>query len=108
MPDSWDWRRYGIVGPPKNQYSCGACWAFAACSALESHYSKTKLLNKYRNFVHDQHSVIDLSEQALIDCSSRNGEPGCDGGFMTDAYKFVTDNGIPEEQYYKYTKNVSF
>ena len=30
VPDSFDWREFGLVTPPEHQLTCGACWAFAA------------------------------------------------------------------------------
>lgn len=70
FPSSLDWRAYGAVTAVKNQGSCGACWAFSAAAALESHYFfKTGQL-------------ISLSEQNLIDCTGPYGNKGCLGGYM--------------------------
>ena len=30
VPDSFDWREFGLVSPPEHQHTCGVCWAFAA------------------------------------------------------------------------------
>lgn len=57
LPASFDWRlRSGVVGPVRDQRSCGSCWTFSALSALESQF-------KIRKNV-----TLDLSEQELVDC----------------------------------------
>lgn len=77
IPDSIDWRTYGVVTSVKNQGSCGSCWAFSSTGAMESVYAiKTgKLYN--------------LSEQELIDCIRFEG---CNGGEMEDAFLYVESN----------------
>ena len=51
-----DWRLKGAVTPVKNQLTCGANWAFASASALESaHFLSSGTLSV-------------LSTQQLIDC----------------------------------------
>ena len=35
-PASWDWREQGVIGPAKNQGSCGAAYAFSTICNLES------------------------------------------------------------------------
>ena len=40
LPPAYDARDEGIVTAPKNQGSCGSCWAFASVGALESHLLK--------------------------------------------------------------------
>jgi C1A family cysteine protease len=68
LPDRVDWRTQGVVGPIKNQGSCGSCWAFSTIDTLESHYA-----------IANNGTKVDLSEQNLVDCvySYRDG---CDGG----------------------------
>lgn len=84
-----DWRKKGVVTPPKNQGSCGSCWAFSTTGALESALAlKTGKLTS-------------LSEQQLVDCSTQNN--GCNGGLMPAADMYIYQYGIQSEESYPYT-----
>jgi len=82
LPEHWDWREQGGVTAARRQGQCGSCWAFAAAGALES-------LAR----IYDGRSV-DLSEQHALDCNP-DGH-GCDGGWMTAAYR-LWQAGAPAE-----------
>jgi C1A family cysteine protease len=84
-----DWTTQGKVSGIKNQGSCGSCWAFSATGVMESWF-----LFKGQS--------VSLSEQQLVDCSRPQGNQGCNGGWPSNALKYVISNGITSEGAYPY------
>ncbi|KAK6149162.1 hypothetical protein DH2020_016687 [Rehmannia glutinosa] len=91
LPSSMDWRKKGAVTPIKDQGQCGSCWAFSAIAATEG-------INQLSTG-----KLISLSEQEIVDCDKTSQDQGCGGGYMEDAFEFITKNkGIAAESTYPY------
>jgi len=94
LPASVDWSALGAVTPVKNQGSCGSCWSFSATGGLEGAY-----FLKYGK-------LLSFSEQELVSCD--NTDSGCNGGWMDNAFAWVTNNGgLTTEDQYPYTSGTT-
>jgi len=89
--DTVNWVTKGAVTPIKNQQQCGSCWAFSAVAGTEG-----------ANFLASG-KLTSLSEQNLVDCSTAQGNQGCNGGLMTQAFDYIEIAGIDSEASYPYT-----
>ncbi|KAJ6897397.1 hypothetical protein NC651_023304 [Populus alba x Populus x berolinensis] len=85
LPEDFDWREKGAVGPVKNQGSCGSCWSFSTTGALEgAHFLATG-------------ELCDPEEPGSCDS-------GCNGGLMNSAFEYTLKaGGLMREEDYPYT-----
>ena len=85
-----DWVAKGAVTPVKDQAQCGSCWAFSTVAGMEGQL-----------FVAEG-KLLSMSEQDLVSCD-KNGDQGCNGGLMDNAFTWIQSNGICSESAYPYT-----
>ena len=84
IPDHVDWRtrnEWSIVTPVRDQGPCRASWAFAAVAALEGQRALFA------------GSLLELSEQQLIDCSADFSNDACRHGSVVQAFKYIESAG---------------
>lgn len=90
LPSSVDWVKDGAVTPVKNQGSCGSCWTFSTSGALEGAWKVAT------------GNLVSLSEQQLVDCSTNDGNSGCNGGSMDAAFTYLESHNFCTESSYPY------
>lgn len=97
VPDSLDWRQLGYRTQPKNQKTCGSCYAFSITSAVEAQvFRRTG-------------KVVPLSVQQIVDCSNRVGNGGCRGGSLMASLKYLkSTKGMMRAVDYPYESEVKF
>ena len=89
-PTSVDWRTKGIVNKVKDQGQCGSCWAFSAVAATEAAWAQAG------------NPLADFAEQQLVDCSAKQGNQGCNGGWMDQAFDYFKVAATELTSDYKY------
>ena len=93
-----DWYEAGKTGAIKDQGDCGSCYTFASNTVLEA----TAMIEK--NLPYKR-----ISEQQIVDCANRwitNMEYdlwACEGGYMTETWKYQKNNGMMLDADYPYT-----
>jgi len=91
--ENQDWQAKGAVSPVNNQAKCFACYAFAACGAIEG-----AVWTHHKKFQR-------LSAQQIVDCSAPSSgfmNHGCKGGTMVKSYKYIIKNGVMKNEDYGY------
>jgi len=104
VSDSMDWTMKTTtspvaVTPIKNQGQCGSCWSFSTTGSVEGAVAIATYNPKTQKA-----TLTSLSEQQLVDCSTAQGNQGCNGGLMDNAFQYIISNGgLTTEQGYPYT-----
>ncbi|XP_031640295.1 cathepsin L1-like isoform X2 [Contarinia nasturtii] len=95
IPETLDWREIGFKPKPKNQLTCGGCYAFSVATSIEAQiFRRTG-------------KIVQLSPQQIIDCSVDKGNTGCHGGSLRATLKYLdATRGLMRESDYPYASEL--
>eukprot|EP00667_Euglena_gracilis_P004666 EG_transcript_4695 len=103
----WDRKSRGyFVTPPKDQGTCGSCWAFGCAGTIEG-----QIANITHNDRRGKQFPEAISEQNLMDCSWEYGNKACGGGVEFKAFNWIIkdNNGrVASERTYPYVNENSW
>lgn len=90
IPSSFDareqWPKCASIASVKDQSNCGSCWAVSTASAMSD---RLCIASNFK--IH-----VNLSANALMTCCTACtvGDPGCDGGYLDEAWKYCKWHGL--------------
>ncbi|KOC59356.1 Cathepsin J [Habropoda laboriosa] len=89
VPAQMDWREAGFKTRAENQKDCGSCYAYSIAGSIQGQIFK------------QTGTLIPLSEQQLIDCSTSTGNLGCSGGSLRNTLRYLEKaNGLMARIHY--------
>merc|ERR1719436_1853407 len=80
----------GLIHPIRDQQHCGSCWAFSASEVLSDRVA----------IATGKPSPV-LSPEDMVSCD--NGDMGCRGGRLPQAWSYLTKTGIVSDKCFPYT-----
>uniref|UniRef100_A0A182IP04 Peptidase C1A papain C-terminal domain-containing protein n=1 Tax=Anopheles atroparvus TaxID=41427 RepID=A0A182IP04_ANOAO len=83
LPLTVDWRSKGVIGPVKNQGSCGACWAISVVDTIAALAAIKRTDRK----------LTELCHERVVHCAA-NGNNGCDGGDTCRLLEWLTEESF--------------
>ena len=100
LPKSFSWRNAEdikkagkgkmLMGPVRNQLTCGSCWAVSSATAFSNRWSIAT------------QTPIDLSETYIMSCMTEGDSNGCAGGFPLQAGQFLETKGTTTRECFGY------
>lgn len=92
LPGDFDARETwkDLIHPIRDQQRCGSCWAFSASEVLSDRMAVAT----------GKPSPV-LSAEDLVSCDK--GDHGCQGGYLSHAWAYMTETGIVTDTCFPYT-----
>jgi cathepsin B len=93
LPSAFDARdKWGHkVHPIRDQQQCGSCWAFGATEAFSDRLA----------IATNGATDVILAPEDLVACD--NSDMGCNGGWLSNAWNYLTTKGAVSDQCFPYT-----
>jgi len=79
-----------LIHPIRDQQQCGSCWAFSASEVLSD-----------RESIATGSQTPVLSAEDMVSCD--RGDSGCNGGYLSRAWTYLTSTGLVTDTCFPYT-----